>query len=94
MESRAEDRGGEAWAVIKVDDYGPGISTEDRPHVFEHLYVARHRPRIKEAGSGLGLAIVAELTGIMGGEVSVTDRQPAGNRFTVQFSARRERPAP
>lgn len=44
VESRTEDRGGDDWAAITVDD-GAGISEADRPHVFERLYVARHRPR-------------------------------------------------
>ncbi|MCY4621282.1 MAG: HAMP domain-containing sensor histidine kinase [bacterium] len=87
VESRPEYQGAKAWAVITVDDDGPGISHEDRPHVFERLYVARHMPRIEEAGSGLGLTIVAELTEVMEGKVSVTARQPTGTRFTVQFPA-------
>ena len=82
-----EYRGDEAWAVITVEDDGPGISEEDQPHVFERLYVARHTPQPKEAGSGLGLAIVAELTEAMEGKVSVTARQPSGTRFTVEIPA-------
>jgi len=93
VESRTEDRGGDDWAIITVDDDGPGISETDRPHVFERLYVARHRPWI-EAGSGLGLTIVAELAEVMGGKVSVTARQPTGTRFTVQFPATDDRLAP
>ena len=88
VESRLEQQGEEAWAVVTVDDDGPGISEEDWPHVFERLYVARHTPRIKEAGSGLGLTIVAELTEVMGGKVSVTARRPTGTRFTVQLPVR------
>ena len=87
VESRIENEGEKAWAVVTVDDDGPGISREDRPHVFERLYVARHTPRIEEAGSGLGLTIVAELTEIMEGTVSVTARRPTGTRFTVQLPA-------
>ena len=85
VESRLESRGDADWAVITVDDDGPGISEEDRPHVFERLYVARHAPLPQEAGSGLGLAIVAELTEAMGGEVSVAARPPSGTRFTVEI---------
>ena len=70
-----------------VADDGPGISEEDRPHLFERLYVARHTPQPKEAGSGLGLAIVAELTEAMGGTVSVAPRHPTGTQFTVELPA-------
>ena len=87
VESRSGDQGERAWAVITVDDDGPGISEEDRPHVFERLYVARRTPRIEEAGSGLGLTIVAELTEVMGSKVSVTARRPTGTRFTVYLPA-------
>ena len=87
VEFRLENWGDEAWAVITVEDDGPGISEEDQPHVFERLYVARHTPQPKEAGSGLGLAIVAEMTEAMDGTVSVAARQPSGTRFTVEFPA-------
>ena len=87
VESRSEHQGETTWAVITVDDDGPGISERDRMHMFARLYVARHMPRIEEAGSGLGLTIVAERTEVMEGKVSVTARQPTGTRFTVQFPA-------
>ena len=61
-----QSEGEEAWAVITVDHDGPGISGDDRPHVFDRLYVARHAPRVEEASSGLGLTIVAEPTEVMG----------------------------
>ena len=84
---RVEGRGEAARAVITVDDDGPGISAEDRPHVFERRYVASNAPRSKESGSGLGLAIVAQLTEAMGGTVGVTARRPTGTRFTVELPA-------
>lgn len=56
--------------VITVSDDGPGIAAEDLPHVFERLYVSRHRPTRRESGSGLGLAIVRELVAAMGGTVA------------------------
>ena len=59
----------DAGIAVEVVDDGPGIDHADLPHVFERLYVARHRPRPAESGSGLGLAIVRELTAAMGGTV-------------------------
>lgn len=57
------------WVIVAVADDGIGIAAEDLPHVFERLYVAKHRPTPKESGSGLGLAIVRELVETMGGHV-------------------------
>lgn len=82
-----EYRSDQRWTTVAVADDGPGISEEDRPHVFERLYVARHALQPKEAGSGLGLAIVSELTEAMGGTVSVAGRHPAGTQFTVKLPA-------
>jgi signal transduction histidine kinase len=65
------------WVMLSVADDGPGIAPDDLPHVFERLYVAKHRPAPKESGSGLGLAIVRELVETMGGHV--TARSPAAH---------------
>ena len=81
VSARAED----GWAVVTVDDDGPGIATHDLPHVFERLYVARHAPERKENASGLGLAIVAELVGAMGGSVAAGAAPGGGARFTVRL---------
>jgi two-component system sensor histidine kinase BaeS len=53
---------------ISVDDDGPGITTEDQPHVFEPFYRSTRTPT-REVGTGLGLAIVRELVEAMGGSV-------------------------
>ena len=60
---------GRPIAELSVEADGPGIASEDRPHVFERLYVSSHRPSRNESGSGLGLAIVHQLVSAMGGEV-------------------------
>ena len=68
---------------LEVHDDGPGIATEDLPHVFERLYVARATPRAAESGSGLGLAIVRELVEGMGGTVRAASAPAGGARLVV-----------
>ncbi|HLM84659.1 MAG TPA: HAMP domain-containing sensor histidine kinase [Solirubrobacteraceae bacterium] len=61
--------------VLTVRDHGPGISTEDLPHIFDRFYrgaEARGRP-----GSGLGLAIVRQVAAQHHGSISV-ERAPGG----------------
>lgn len=71
------------WARLSVSDDGPGIASEDLPHVFERLYASRHQPQHKEVGSGLGLAIVRELVTAMGGTVQATAADTGGACLSV-----------
>lgn len=73
--------------VLRVDDDGPGIATEDRARVFERftrLDDARTRDR---GGAGLGLAVVAESVRAMGGQVRVEDSPLGGASFVVSWPA-------
>ena len=76
-----------AAAVVWVDDDGPGIAADDRPHVFERLYVTTREPRRREIGSGLGLAIVHELVAAMGGTVTAEAAPSGGARMVVRLPA-------
>jgi len=56
------------YALLEVEDTGPGIAPHERAHVFERFY------RIlgsSASGSGLGLAIVREIAGQHGAEVDI-----------------------
>jgi two-component system sensor histidine kinase MprB len=67
---------GLAGGELTVRDRGPGISDEDKPHVFERFYraaAARGLP-----GSGLGLAIVREIAEAHGGSVEADDAEGGG----------------
>lgn len=72
-----------ATVVVRVSDDGPGIAADDVPHVFERLYVAKHRPSQRESGSGLGLAIAHELTAAMGGTIRADNAESGGAMFTL-----------
>jgi signal transduction histidine kinase len=77
----ARSRAGTAELV--VEDDGPGIPLEHRPHVFDRFY------RVDGAmasGSGLGLAIARELAELMGGTLELSEH--AGRtRFTLHLEA-------
>lgn len=70
-ESRVEVRVAveEDWAVVMVEDDGPGFSEEDAPHVFERFY------RGERGKFGIGLSVVWSGAQYMGGKVEVGSRE-------------------
>jgi signal transduction histidine kinase len=65
-----------------VEDEGPGIPDEARPHVFERFYRADvARPR--QEGAGLGLAIAEWIAELHGGTVTLGNREGRGTRAAV-----------
>jgi two-component system OmpR family sensor kinase len=78
-------------AVIDVSDTGPGLSAEQREHVFERFYradEARTRRTDRAAtGTGLGLAIVAAIVRAHHGNVDVISEPGKGATFRVTLPA-------
>ena len=73
------------FAVLDVDDDGPGIPPEDRDRVFDRwtrLDTARDRT---SGGSGLGLAIARDIATAHGGTVAITDSPSGGTRVRVSL---------
>ncbi|WP_457681151.1 sensor histidine kinase [Thermovibrio sp.] len=67
------------WAVITVEDDGPGVPENEVNRIFEPFYSKRKN------GSGLGLAIVKRFLIDMGGFV-VVERSPLGGaKFIVKL---------
>ncbi|MET0982081.1 MAG: sensor histidine kinase, partial [Telluria sp.] len=76
------------YALLEVEDTGPGIAPHERAHVFERFY------RIlgsSASGSGLGLAIVREIAQQHGAEVDIFNNprshsaQYPGSLFRLTF---------
>jgi two-component system sensor histidine kinase BaeS len=87
---RLTPRGGEvrvvtAPGILRVEDTGPGLKDEDRPHAFERFYLHERYGRERPVGTGLGLAIVKELTEAMGGSVEVVSEPGLRTAFTVRL---------
>jgi signal transduction histidine kinase len=76
----------DGWAVLHVDDDGPGVSPADRSRVFERFVrLDDARARTAGGGSGLGLAIVAEIVGAHGGSAAIEESPLGGARVTVRL---------
>ncbi len=89
--------------VLRVDDDGPGIRTEDRARVFDRFTRLDDARAASAGGAGLGLAITRDVLSRHGGIVAVEDAPLGGARFELHLpirpaSARRrppdERPEP
>ena len=74
-------------ARIVVEDAGPGVSPEDREHIFEPFYRARGA---KPNGVGLGLAIVRQIARVHGGDVVYERRDGGGSRFAVSLPVQKK----
>ena len=69
---------GDAVEIAVADD-GPGLSEEQRSHLFEPGFTT------KAAGSGLGLTIVERIVSEHGGAVTAEDAPPHGTRFLLRL---------
>ncbi len=64
-----------------VCDTGMGIPTAQHEEIFEAFHQLDSRIARLHGGLGLGLAISKNLAGLMGGTITVRNREPAGSEF-------------
>ena len=70
---------------ISVADTGPGIPEAEQENIFEKFRQLDASVTREHSGAGLGLAIVKDLLEILGGRITVQNRQTGGSVFTVQI---------
>lgn len=75
---------GRAAVVLAVRDDGRGLDRTQRTHAIRRFWRAPEQQNV--VGSGLGLAIVAELTGSVGGSLTLHEAHP-GLRVEVTVPA-------
>ena len=66
--------------LFRVEDTGPGIASEDVPHLFDRFWQAHESGR---GGAGLGLVIARGIAEGHGGRIEVESRLGHGSTFTV-----------
>lgn len=71
------------FMMLRVADYGAGISESDSRHVFEPFYQTDSKQ--KSIGSGVGLALVKQIVTSLGGSISLDSRLGVGSVFTVKL---------
>ncbi len=72
-------------ALVTVSDSGPGLTEDQRSHVFERFFRADPSRSRSHGGAGLGLSIVASIVHAHGGEVEASRREGGGALFTVRI---------
>ena len=78
-------------ACFTVSDTGPGIPTEDLPHIFERFYRGeKSRTRKQSGGFGLGLSIAYWIVRSHGGTIDVESQEGQGTTFKVLLPIKEE----
>ena len=73
---------GRLYAVLEVEDTGPGIGAEDQKRLFEPFVQVGEAGAQK--GTGLGLAISRQFVELMGGTIGVKSTPGNGSVFRVE----------
>jgi signal transduction histidine kinase len=72
---------------ITVEDRGLGISSGERPHIFEPFYRGSEVVAAQIHGNGLGLSLVKSIVEAHGGSVSIRSNPGRGSAFTITLPA-------
>ncbi|MCL1960321.1 MAG: ATP-binding protein [Desulfovibrionaceae bacterium] len=83
-EASAELQAVDGWAVLRVNDRGPGVPPAQRQRIFEPFYRLPGASE-REGGVGLGLALVKSIAERHRGAVSCDSREGGGARFTLRL---------
>ncbi|MCI5836339.1 MAG: DUF4118 domain-containing protein [Veillonellaceae bacterium] len=81
MQIRILTRRSDNEVVISVADTGPGVTPEDKPHIFEMFYSGGAGADSRRS-SGLGLYLCRSIVQAHGSRLTLTDNHPHGSIFS------------
>jgi signal transduction histidine kinase len=76
-----------AAVVIRVRDFGEGISAEDRRHLFAPFAKSAARAALTAPGVGLGLSLCRSLARAQGGSLSLEEVSGPGTCFALRLKS-------
>lgn len=69
------------YVGITITDTGCGISSQDKPHIFERFYKGKHN---KES-IGIGLNMAKKIVDMQSGDIVVKSEEGKGTSFEIKF---------
>ncbi len=80
---------GASYLKIFVSDSGPGMTKEEKDHLFERFYQAKQLTKSDAPGTGLGLYIAKTLVELQKGQIGVESEKGKGTTFyfTIPITA-------
>lgn len=76
------------FALIEVEDHGPGVPARQRKKIFDAFYRADAESTRETTGTGLGLALVKRFVEVHDGFVEIVNVRPTGAIFRVGLDVR------
>lgn len=73
------------YAVIGVEDDGPGIPADHMARVFDPFYRVEGSRNRETGGTGLGLSVVRSVVTAHGGEIELKNRPEGGLTAAVRL---------
>ena len=71
---------------VIIQDFGPGISAIELPHIFDKFCKISNKPTAKEPSTGLGLAITKALCELLNFDISIETKLNKGSMFIVKMN--------
>lgn len=87
LSARAVSKANRPEIEISVEDRGPGIDPQDKPHLFDPFYRGRGLAASAIPGVGLGLSLVQRHVQAHRGRLSVKTAPGHGTTFTIHLPA-------
>lgn len=78
--------GDDDFALIEVEDHGPGVPSYQRKKIFEQFYRSAAEATRETNGTGLGLALVKKFAEAHSGFVEIANAKPTGAIFRVALA--------
>lgn len=76
--------------IIRINDSGIGISSEDLPYIFNRFYRVDKSRNRSTGGSGIGLSITRAIIDAHGGEIEVNSILGSGSEFVIMIPFKSE----